>query len=118
MQLGEYAQADACFRESLLLCQELGEKGVMARALEGQAMVFGAQGDVKGAAQLWGTAAALRDHLGVPIAPSSRAQQEREQRRVREHMEAMDWSSAWHKGQEMQLEHAVAAVLNRELFKN
>lgn len=110
--VGEYAKAAALFRESLLLCQGLGEKGVMAHAIEGQAMVVAAQGDGVGAAQLWGTAAALRDDLGVPIAPSSRVQQDREQRRVRDYMDAVAWSSAWQRGRKMQLEDAVEAAIH------
>ena len=96
--VGDYGKAAALFRESLLLCQGLGEQGVMVHAIEGQAMVEGAQGDSVGAAQLWGTAAALRDDLGVPIAPSRSAQHDHEQRRVRDHMDAAVWSGAWQTG--------------------
>ena len=116
--VGDYAGAAAFFRESLLLCEGLGEKGVMVHSIEGQAMVVAAAGNGVKAAQLWGAAAALRDDLGVPATPSSRAQQGREQRRVRDNIGDEAWSGAWQKGREMPLEHAVATVLNLEPINN
>jgi len=106
---GDYAAAHALYEESLVLSGELGEKWMIAACLVGLGEVVAAQQKLAWAAQLWGTAEALRDALGVPVPPVERAGYERSLSAARVHLGERAFAAAWAQGRAMTPEQALAA---------
>jgi hypothetical protein len=75
---GNDDHAAALFRESLVLCQEAGDKESIADCLEGWAGLRSGQGRARHAAQLYGAAAMLRADIGAPLSPAEQADYERD----------------------------------------
>jgi DNA-binding CsgD family transcriptional regulator len=87
----------------------LGEKWMIAACLVGLGEVVAAQQKLAWAAQLWGTAEALRDALGVPVPPVERAGYERSLSAARVHLGERAFAAAWAQGRAMTPEQALAA---------
>ncbi|PWT75057.1 MAG: hypothetical protein C5B60_05910 [Chloroflexi bacterium] len=69
---GDLTYARKLCEESLTMARELGQRELIAAALEGLARISAAQGEPVQAAQMWGTAEALREALGAPLHPVER----------------------------------------------
>jgi hypothetical protein len=80
---------------------ELGEQRVIATCLVGLGEVVAAQHKLAWAAQLWGTADALRDALGVSILPIELADYERSLSVARVHLGERAFAAAWSQGRAM-----------------
>ena len=106
---GDYATARMLYEESLAISGELGEQWVIARSLVGVGEVVAAQHKLNWAAQLWGTADALRDALGVPIPPVELADYERSLSAARVHLGERAFAAAWAQGRAMTLQQVLAA---------
>jgi ATP/maltotriose-dependent transcriptional regulator MalT len=105
----DYAAARTQYEESLEICGALGAKWIIATCLLGLGEVVAAQQKLAWAAQLWGTADALRDALGVPIPPVELADYERSLSAARVHLGERAFAAAWSQGRSMTSEQALAA---------
>jgi hypothetical protein len=113
---GDATQAAACFRASLSLRHQMGERlGLgrlgLAECLEGLAAVAIGQGEAGQAARLSGAADALRQALGAPIPLVDRPSQEATVRAARAMLGTPAFDAAWAAGAALTLDQAVAAAL-------
>ena len=117
---GEYRQAAALFGESLTVFLELGNKIGVAECLEGLAGVAAAEQQPEGpfrrqraerAAQLFGTAEALREIASTPLPTYRRADYDRDIAAARAQLDEAAFTAAWVKGRAMTLEQAIAYAL-------
>src|SRR5712691_9905300 len=106
---GDYATARGLYEESLVLSGELGEKWLIAACLVGLGEVVAAQQKLAWAAQLWGSAEALRDAIGVPIPPIELADYERSLSATRVHLGERAFAAAWSQGRAMATQQVLAA---------
>jgi predicted ATPase/serine/threonine protein kinase/DNA-binding CsgD family transcriptional regulator len=106
---GDQTAARVMYEESLVLAEAANSKRHMTSGLEGLAGVLASQGDLVSAVRLWGSAEALRDALGTPIAPVYQAEYERSVATVRSKLGVKAFTSAWAEGRTMTPEQAIAA---------
>jgi len=77
-ELGDVDEAERCYRESLVLVKELGERWLATYLLEDVAMLSALRGDAARAIMLAAAGARLRDEIGAPLpAESARKLDER-----------------------------------------
>ena len=106
---GDLTAARRQYEESLAISGEVGEQRVIAACLVGLGEVVAAQHKLAWAAQLWGTADALRDALGVSILPIELADYERSLSAARVHLGDRAFAVAWAQGRAMTPQQALAA---------
>jgi non-specific serine/threonine protein kinase len=105
---GPPERAEALYKESLFLYQELGHKSDVAGCLEGLGGVAASTGQPERGARLLGAAQALRKAIGVPLAPSDRADYDRNIASLRAVLGGEAFAVAWEEGQRMTPEEALA----------
>ncbi len=103
---GNHAAARTMYEESLLLGLAIVD---IAPTLEGLAVVVARQGETTWAVRLLAAAAALRDSLGTPLPPVSRAGYERSLAAARAQMGEQAFALAWAEGHSMTWEQALSA---------
>src|SRR5262249_327874 len=109
---GEYDRSRACYRESLTWLQKRRDMPRVATGLEGLAQVAAAEGNAEEAARLFGTAGALREAIGSPLAPVDRAEHDRSVAAVRAALGEEAFTAAWEAGRALSLEGAEAFALD------
>jgi predicted ATPase/transcriptional regulator with XRE-family HTH domain len=95
---GDYARTTALLEEAVPLCGELGDRELLAEGLEIVAWVAVAQGHPGKAARLAGAADALRQSLGLPLAPDQQADHEQAVRIMRAALGEEEFGAGWAKG--------------------
>ena len=110
------AQADLAaarrhYQECLTMLHELDYQVFIPACLEGLAAVVAAQGEPLKAAQLWGTAEALREAMGAPMHPVYRAGYEQAVAATRSLVGEEALASAGAEGRTMPLEQVINDVL-------
>jgi tetratricopeptide (TPR) repeat protein len=114
-EAGEYARASRLYEESLELGgRRMGLNHTILLCLEGLARVAVAQGKMERAAQLCGTAAALREDRGWPLPPAKRAEHDRTVAAAREALGEEAFAAAWARGHALPLEEAVTDTLGKD----
>jgi tetratricopeptide (TPR) repeat protein len=108
---GDYAQARAFHAESLGLFREMGQTWGIAACLAGLAGVYGGQGALEQAAQLFGAALALHEAVHEGPYPAQRREIERNMAAAGARLNAATWDAAWAEGRAMTLEQAIAYAL-------
>jgi len=103
---GDHTAAHTMYEESLL--RGLGIVDI-APTVEGLAVVVAEQGETTWAVRLLAAAEALRDSLGAPLPPVSRADHERCVAAARAQLGEQAFVVAWAEGQSMTWEQALAA---------
>jgi predicted ATPase/class 3 adenylate cyclase/DNA-binding CsgD family transcriptional regulator len=106
---GDLAAARTLYEKSLTIAREWNYKDLLPSCLEGLADVVGVQGEPAWAAQLWGAAEALREGMGTPMLPVSRATYERAVAAARTRLGEKAFAAAWTEGRAMTQEQALAA---------
>ncbi len=106
---GDLAAARTLYEKSLTLAREWNYKDLLPACLEGLADVVGVQGEPAWAAQLWGAAEALREVMGAPLSPVSRAPYERAVAAARTQLGEQAFATAWAEGRIMTVEQVLAA---------
>jgi predicted ATPase/DNA-binding CsgD family transcriptional regulator len=106
---GDYTEARTLYEESLAIGRELVDNLSIAFSLEGLADVVVAQEDPVWAAQLWGTAEALRESMAAPIPPVYRAAYDRSVASAHAQLGEKAFAAAWAEGRAMTPEQALAA---------
>ena len=104
----QYQQAEIHYKDSLAICQDLGEKEGIALALEGLAGISAALGQARSAARLLGTAETLRDATNVALSPIDRAFNERTLASVRARLGEQVFQTERDEGRALALEQAIA----------
>ena len=105
---GDDARAMALFAEGLALFTELGDRRIIALALDGVAGLAVAWGQPERAARLFGAAAALREASGLPVEPAFRAAHERDVAAARAALGEDAFAAGWATGAALPLPAAVA----------
>jgi predicted ATPase/DNA-binding CsgD family transcriptional regulator len=119
---GDYGAACALYQESFALTDDHAN-WLSATCLEGLGAVVAAQGagdatlvdtlpegqGTRWAAQLWGAAEALRQHIGAPMPPVLRADYEQAVAATRSALGEKSFAAAWAQGRTMAPEQALAA---------
>lgn len=108
---GAYDRATACYRESLILRQELHQSAGMAWAIEGLAEVAAATGHPHRAVRLWSIAETLRRTAGSEVSPGDRARAEPIAARVRDQLGKEIFDAVWTEGKAMSTTDAVTYAL-------
>src|SRR5215213_6236197 len=88
---GESDKARALYKDSLILCKELGDKSVTSESLEGLACAAGAKVEAEQAARLFGAAEALREATGHLQRPRERALREPYLEAARSRLDEVAW---------------------------
>jgi non-specific serine/threonine protein kinase len=113
-EVGDHDRARAHYRQSLVLVRTLDYKGGIATAFEGLALEMASQGNPQRAAQLLGSAEALRGATGRAILPTERAAYESAVVRLRAMLGDEAYAAANATGRAMPLEEAIAFALKEE----
>jgi predicted ATPase/transcriptional regulator with XRE-family HTH domain len=108
---GDYARAWNLYREYLPTLRTFGNRRHTADCLDGIAEIAWIYGQADWAAQLLGTAAALRESIAVPVAPAERSGYERIIAGVRGVINEADFAAAAQIGRAVSWEQAVDQVL-------
>jgi tetratricopeptide (TPR) repeat protein len=106
--LGYYARATALLREGLELSEETGNLYLIAACLTGLA---GIEPRPRRAAQMLAASKVTFERNGEVIDPLDRFEQERAENKIREILQAQDFSTSSEEGRAMTVEQAVALAL-------
>jgi predicted ATPase len=109
---GDNAEARRLYGESIKVFQELGHKRGIARALECLAVGAAAQSNAEQSLHWAGAAAALRQQLGVPLAPVEQRRLEKALEFARRILGNAAGLTAWMEGWAMPVEQAIQEALN------
>jgi predicted ATPase len=107
----DYRTADALYRESLGVFRGLEHKRGIARLLESFAGSAAAQSEPQRSLRLAGAAAALRESIGTPLAPSEQVKLERSLDPARRALSVAAGRTAWLEGWVMPVEGVVEELL-------
>jgi predicted ATPase/DNA-binding SARP family transcriptional activator len=110
----EHKRALGLLREALRRLAELEFRDVIGYCFEGLAAVLAFTGEAEPAARLLGAAEALRESVGVGLAPAERETHEATSTAVREALGDEQFNAAWGAGRELSLEEAIAFALAEE----
>jgi tetratricopeptide (TPR) repeat protein len=110
----EHERAITLLRRALRLLAELQFRDVIGYCFEGLAAVLAFTGQTEPAARLLGAAEALRESLGVDLAPAERETHEETAAAVRQALGEDRFSAAWRLGRELALDEAIAYALQEE----
>ncbi|MBA2712756.1 MAG: tetratricopeptide repeat protein, partial [Rubrobacteraceae bacterium] len=111
-EAGEDALAAKSYTESLeLMWRYVGRAYETVACLEGLARVAAMQGRPERAAWLLGASAALRDEMGTPLSPISRADHDHASETAWAALGKVAFEAAWAEGHEMPFEKSITAAL-------
>jgi tetratricopeptide (TPR) repeat protein len=108
-ELGRIARASELFGESLRLGQRFGFIHHVVGPLEGMARVSAVKGLPERAARLLGTAASLRDEMGVPLTSVEGADHEYAANAARTELGEEAFEAAWARGYATPIEEAISS---------
>jgi tetratricopeptide (TPR) repeat protein len=101
-------------QESLRIQVAVGSQALVPTCLEVVGTLLAAQGRALEAVELWGTAEALREVLGVPMYPVERADYEQAVAAARKQLGEEACARAWAKGRITPVEQVIATMLKME----
>jgi predicted ATPase/DNA-binding SARP family transcriptional activator len=110
----EHERALALLRQALRRLAELEFGDVIGYCFEGLAAVLALTAQAGPAARLLGAAEALRESLGVELAPAERKTHDETTAAVRGALDEQQFSDAWRQGRELALDEAIAYALEEE----
>jgi tetratricopeptide (TPR) repeat protein len=111
---GQHDRAVEHLREALRRLAELEFKDVIGYCFEGLAAVLALTGRAQEACKLLGAAEALRESLGVGLAPAEQATHDKTVAAVQSSLGERRFSAAWRQGRELALDEAIAYALAEE----
>ncbi len=114
----DYRTADSLYRESLQTFHELEHKRGIARLLESFACSASEQSEPESSLRLAGAAAALRESIGAPLAPSEQAKLERTLEPARRELTTQASRTAWLEGWVLPVELVIADLLRNSAAKS
>jgi hypothetical protein len=107
----DYHSAQAFYRESIIIFQQLDHKRGIARLLECFACLAAAQFQAERSLRLAGAAAALRQNIGAPLTRAEQAKLEASLEPSRCAVTNTAGETAWLEGNSLLLEKAIEEVL-------
>jgi predicted ATPase/DNA-binding SARP family transcriptional activator len=110
----DHKRALGLLREALRRLAELEFRDVIGYCFEGVAAALAFTGEVESAARLLGAAEALRESMGVDLAPAERQTHESTAAAVREVLGEEHSAAEWRLGRELSLDEAIAYALAEE----
>jgi predicted ATPase/DNA-binding SARP family transcriptional activator len=110
----QYERAIELLRQALRRLAELEFRDVIGYCFEGLAAVLAFTARPEEAARLLGAAEALRESLGVGLAPAEQATHDETVEAVRRALAENRFADAWRHGRELPLDDAVAYALEEE----
>ena len=110
----DHKRALGLLREALRRLAELAFRDVIGYCFEGIAAVLAFTGEADPAARLLGAAEALRESVGVDLAPTERETHETTAATVREALGEKQFTAAWRLGRELHLDEAITYALAEE----
>ena len=113
----EHERALALLRQALRRLAELEFRDVIGYCFEGLAAVLAFTGRPGPAARLLGAAEALRENLGVDLAPAERETHEETAAAIREALGEEQFSAEWRLGRELALDQAIEFALQGEVAR-
>jgi hypothetical protein len=111
VEQGDLNAAERWYEEGLALAGEMGEQERIPRILESMAIVAALRDDPTRALGLAGSAAAMRDRLGIAATPAQHARIDGALGAVRWNLSDEEYQAAWQAGMRMELAEAVALAL-------
>jgi predicted ATPase/DNA-binding SARP family transcriptional activator len=111
---GRHDRAVELLREALRRLAELEFKDVIGYCFEGLAAVLALTGRAQEASKLLGAAEALRESLGVGLAPAEQATHDTTVAAVQSSLGEGRFNAAWRQGRELALDEAIAYALEEE----
>ena len=111
---GRHDRAVELLREALRRLAELEFKDVIGYCFEGLAAVLALTGRPEEASKLLGAAEALRESLGVGLAPAEQATHDQTVAAVQGSLGEERFSAAWRQGRKLALDEAIAYALEEE----
>jgi predicted ATPase/DNA-binding CsgD family transcriptional regulator/DNA-binding XRE family transcriptional regulator len=108
---GDFEQATTMYTEALRLHWNDGDRGRIARCLNGLGIVAAFAGQSKRAARLSGAAEALREMIGAPV-PGYRGQHERALKLACDALGEQAFAAAWAAGRALPLADVVVEALH------
>jgi len=108
---GNLGAAEAHLSETITIFDGLGDRGGVANALEGFALLASAKDASRRAARMWGAAERLRDEVGAPIRLHDQADHNRSVSSARAALGDDAFNEAWREGREMRFEDAMKYAL-------
>jgi hypothetical protein len=109
---GDDERAWALLREGLTLLTKERNRHYLAENLEITAGLAAGKGQPERATRLLGAADALRESIGAPRPPGTRANYERAVAAAGAQLDKATFATAWEAGRMMTLEHAIAFALD------
>jgi DNA-binding NarL/FixJ family response regulator len=107
---GDPARAVSLVCDGLTACAKLGDKEIAARGISELAAIAAERGELRLAARLYGSVAALREAIAAPLAPSERASYATAVDAIRAGLPGNAFAAAWEAGRALSLDQAVAEV--------
>ncbi len=114
MSAGDLHRAQTFLQESLTVRQELGDKGGIAWCLEKLAQTFFNLGNLMVAANLFGSADAIRASINSVIDPVDQGEYFQQIDNLKKDLGAEDFQTYWAKGAGMAVDDAVALALSEK----
>lgn len=105
---GDEERARALYGESLGLARDFGDRQLLTYEFADIAGFALDWGRPERAAVLFGAAEALRDAIGLPLLPSTRATHERREAALRTRLDAQTIEHLWAEGRRLRLDEAIA----------
>jgi hypothetical protein len=110
----DFASAKALNQESLSICAELGEGGVIADALAGVSEAAAGLGDLLRAARIRGAEERLREEIGLPLQSEEQRDHDRSVAAARAALgDDAAFNHAWQQGRALTLEQAIELALEK-----
>ena len=110
--VGDYETGFALEREALVLRRESADKRGIALSMEGLAWLATAKGQPERAARTFGAAEALREALGLGLAPFRKAEHDRCVATIRAQLGEVLVASAWAMGRSCPLDQSIDEALS------
>jgi predicted ATPase/DNA-binding SARP family transcriptional activator/uncharacterized protein HemY len=110
----DYPSARSLYTQALEMCRELNDKNRIAYCLEAFATLASREGEGERSVRLGGAAAALRDLLGFPLPPVTRASLDALFLAERASLGEAAFTEAWEAGHAMTWEQAAAYAVEEE----
>jgi hypothetical protein len=109
--IGNFREAFAIYRHTILFWREIDHRGAVAHQLECFAYIAMANEQGERAVKLLSVAETLREFSDSPMTPTERAEYDRVVAELRAGMDEMDFVSLWAEGRSLTMEQAIEFAL-------
>jgi len=111
---GNYPEAIASYRETIMEWQRMGHRSAVAHQLECLAFIAKALGQEEKATKLLGAAEALRQRIEIDMTPPEREEYDNEVADLKANMNEKEFASLWAEGRFMTMDEAIELASDTE----